>query len=190
MIDKSGSMETPDCAGGNTRWKFAKEYAVSIANKAATFDENGIDVVLFASTAQVFKSSSAQKVEQIFAEHNPGGSTDTAGALKLVLDDYNARKNAGVVKPILVVIVTDGVPNDSEALKKVIVDHANSIAEDSETGISFVQIGKDAEATKFLKQLDDDLPSLGAKFDIVDCKNEAEMENISITDILELAIAD
>lgn len=190
LIDKSGSMETQDCPGGKSRWQYAKEYAESIAMKAGQFDTNGIDVVLFAGAAKLFEGVTADKVTQIFTENSPGGSTNTADALKLVLDSYNKRKAAGTAKPIIVICVTDGVPDDQKALEEVIKSHTLTMEKDEETGITFVQIGKDAGARDFLKRLDDGLQASGAKFDIVDTKNSDEMENVSITEILEMSIAD
>ncbi len=190
MIDKSGSMSETDCPGGKSRWDYAKEYAESIARQAEKFDSNGIDVILFSGTPKKFEGVTSAKVKEIFTENSPSGSTDTAAALKLVFDSYNAKKAAGTAKPMVVICVTDGAPTDINAVEKALIDHANSLNEDADTGVTFVQIGKDPQARAFLKHLDDNLQSKGAKFDIVDCKNEEEMENISITDLLEAAIAD
>lgn len=194
LIDKSGSMSETDCPGNKSRWEYAQEYAESIAREAGKHDANGIDVVVFAGTPKLYAGVKADKVKEIFTENSPSGSTDTAAALKLVFDGYNARKAAAnaeaPAKPIIVICITDGAPSDQNAVDKVLVDHANSLAEDAETGVTFVQIGKDPQARAFLKHLDDNLQSKGAKFDIVDCKNEEEMDKISIVDILEMAIAD
>lgn len=74
MIDKSGSMETKDCPGGKSRWKYAEEFAVSIATKCEEFDDDGIDVVLFAGSPKEFKGVKADKVAQIFKENSPSGA--------------------------------------------------------------------------------------------------------------------
>jgi hypothetical protein len=55
---------------------------------------------------------------------------------------------------------------------------------DVELGISFIQIGDDKSARDFLKKLDDDLTSVGAKFDICDTKTCDEIENISLDQVL------
>jgi len=190
MIDKSGSMTTKDCPGGKSRWDYAKEQTLAIARQCEEFDSDGIDVILFAGQPKEYHGVTAEKVEQIFKENSPSGSTDTAAALKLVFDGYNSRKKSGSAKPMIVVCVTDGEPTDQTAVDKVITSHSNSLSDDGETGITFVQIGKDANARAFLKHLDDDLQGLGAKYDIVDTKNEEEMENLSITDLLVQAITD
>lgn len=190
MIDKSGSMTTKDCPGGKTRWAYAQEQAEAIARQCEEFDNDGIDVVLFAGSPKEFHGVTSDKVHQIFTENSPSGSTDTAAALQLVFDGYNKRKAAGNAKPLIVICITDGEPTDQKAVDNVIIKHSNSLTEDGETGIQFVQIGKDAGARAFLKHLDDDLQDLGAKYDIVDTKNEEEMENISTTDLLTQAITD
>ncbi len=190
MIDKSGSMSTEDCPGGKSRWVYAQEQAEAIARQCAKFDDDGIDVVVFAGTPKAYTGVTPDKVHQIFTENSPSGSTDTAAALKSVFDSYNAKKAAGTGKPVIIICITDGAPNDQPAVDKVIINHTNSMADDGETGIQFVQIGKDAGARAFLKHLDDDLQGLGAKYDIVDTKNEEEMDNISITDLLIQAITD
>jgi hypothetical protein len=56
--------------------------------------------------------------------------------------------------------------------------------------ISFVQVGSDPQATKFLKILDDELQSVGAKFDIVDTITIDDMEDMTLTEVLLNAITD
>jgi hypothetical protein len=61
---------------------------------------------------------------------------------------------------------------------------------DEELGISFIQIGKDPLAARFLKVLDDELVRAGAKFDICDTINMDDMEEIPLNEILMNAILD
>lgn len=190
MIDKSGSMTSTDCPGGKSRWQFAQEYAESIARECAKFDSDGIDVVLFAGTPKLIGGTTPEKVAQIFKENSPAGSTDTAAALQLVFDEYNRKKAVGTAKPVIIVCITDGEPTDQKAVDNAIIAQTKKMTEDGEMGIQFVQIGKDAGARAFLKHLDDDLQAAGAVYDIVDTKNDAEMEEISITDLLVQAITD
>lgn len=189
-IDKSGSMSENDCPGGKTRWAWVQEQALNVSRKCAEFDDDGIDVVVFAGSAKEYHGVTPDKVAQVFQENSPGGSTDTAGAVKLVTDAYFERKKAGNAKPLTLLVFTDGEPNDQRELAKVIMDAANKMDSDEEIGISFLQVGKDAGARKALKSLDDDLQSQGAKFDIVDTKDDAEMENLSVEDILMEAVTD
>jgi uncharacterized protein YegL len=187
-IDKSSSMSKPH--KNTTRWKYAQEQAEGLARKCAEFDADGIDVIIFAGTVKAYNNVTPDKVAQIFAENEPNGTTATDLALKTVFDSYFAKKDAGNAKPVTCIVITDGEPNDRKAVAKVIVDAANKIEADEELAVTFIQVGDDAGARAFLESLDNDLQSQGAKFDIVDCKNEEEMENMTMTDILVAAVED
>jgi len=97
-------------------------------------------------------------------------STDTAGAIKAAWDEHVERKN----EQTFVLIVTDGAPNDKEAVKKTIIDITHAVKDEREFNISFLQVGGDKNVEAFLTALDDDLK--GAKYDIVDCKR---LEDVS-----------
>lgn len=187
-IDMSGSMSEPH--KGVTRWKYAQEQAQALARKCGEFDCDGIDVVLFASSIKVYSGVTADKVAQIFKENEPGNRTATHLALKHVVDVYFSKKDAGTAKPVTCVVITDGEPNDRNEVVKVIVDASNKIEADEELAITFIQVGDDPGARAFLEFLDNDLQSKGAKFDIVDTRNEEEMENMTLTDILVAAVED
>ena len=51
-------------------------------------------------------------------------------------------------------------------------------------------MGEDLAATQFLKKLDDELESVGAKFDIVDTKTCDDLNTMTIQDVLLAAIND
>lgn len=187
LLDKSGSMGTKDMPGGKSRWDAAKEATLALARKCAEFDTDGITVVPFAGSFKEYDGvTDESKVAQIFKENEPNGSTDTAKVLKNTFDKYFASK----AKPIIVLVVTDGEPNDANAVKSVIIEATKKMERDEEIGVQFIQIGADPGATTFLKDLDDGLVAKGAKFDIVDTKTTEEMENLTITDVLLAALAD
>lgn len=188
-IDKSGSMSTPH-KNGKTRFKYAQEQTEALARKCAEFDGDGIDVIMFNSSVKRYDGVTPEKVTQIFNENEPSSNTATDLMLKNVFDTYFTKKAAGTAKPVTLVVITDGEPNDKKAVAKVITDAANKIDADEELAVTFIQVGDDSAATAFLKSLDDDLQAGGAKFDIVDTKNEAEMENMTMTEVLVAAIND
>lgn len=189
-IDKSGSMETADTAGGKSRFESAKEYATSIAMKCEKYDTDGIDVILFNNSAKLYQNVTSDKVEQIFKENSPMGGTATDEALNVAFGLQKEKASNGDNKPMILVVFTDGEPNDRNAVVSAIVNKTKEMTSDDELGISFVQIGADSGARKFLEYLDDNLVNLGAAFDIVDCKDEKELESLSIDDLLLQAIND
>ena len=192
IIDKSGSMATPDQKGGRTRWATAQESTFALASKCEQFDPDGITIYLFSGKFKRYENVTSAKVTQIFTENDPSGTTDLAGVLKDATDDYLQRKASGTTKPNgeTILVVTDGEPDDRKAVMKVIIEVSRRLDRDEELAISFIQVGNDPQATRFLKILDDDLQSAGAKFDICDTVTMDDMEDMSLSEVLLNAIND
>lgn len=192
IIDKSGSMQTKDCAG-KSRWDAAKEGAIALAHKCAELDADGITVYAFSNTWKRYDNVTPDKVTQVFSENEPFGGTDTAGVLEDAFKLWHGRKKSGDLKGgETIVVITDGEPNDEKAVEKSIINVSKHMDADEELAISFLQVGKDDGAQRFLEHLDDDLEGKGAKFDIVDTKTWKAMEEggLTMTDVLIQAITD
>jgi Mg-chelatase subunit ChlD len=192
IIDKSGSMSTPDQVGGRTRWEIAQESTIALARKCEQFDPDGITVYVFSGKFKRYENVTTAKVSQIFQENDPAGTTNLAGVLQDALNNYFQRKAAGNTKPNgeTILVITDGEPDDRKAVFEVIIQATRQMEKDEELGISMIQVGSDAQATKFLKALDDQLQSVGAKFDICDTITLDDLEDMSLTDVLMNAITD
>ncbi|MBD2254191.1 vWA domain-containing protein [Nostoc parmelioides] len=192
ILDKSGSMSTPDQAGGRSRWEIAQESTLALARKAEQFDPDGITVYLFSGKFKRYDDVTSAKVAQIFLENDPAGTTNLAGVLQDALNNYFQRKAAGKTKPNgeTILVITDGEPDDRKAVFETIIHATRQMERDEELGISIIQVGSDAQATKFLKALDDQLQSVGAKFDICDTITLEDLEDMSLADVLMNAITD
>ncbi len=192
IIDKSGSMATPDQKGGKTRWVAAQESTFALASKCEQLDPDGITVYVFSGKFKRYENVTSSKVSQIFQENEPSGSTDLAGVLKHATDNYFERKQAGRTKVNgeTILVVTDGEPDDRKAVMKVIIEASRRMERDEELAISFIQVGKDPQATRFLKALDDELQSAGAQFDICDTVTIEDMEDMTLSEVLLNAIKD
>jgi Mg-chelatase subunit ChlD len=192
IIDKSGSMSTPDQAGGRSRWEVAQESTLALARKCEQFDPDGITVYLFSGRFKRYENVTANKVAQIFQENDPMGTTDLAAVLKNATDDYFRRKASGEAKANgeTILVITDGEPDDRKAVMRVIIEASRHMERDEELAISLIQVGNDATATRFLKALDDELQGAGAKFDIVDTVTLDDMENMTLAEVLLNAIND
>ncbi len=192
IIDKSGSMSTPDQMGGRSRWEICQESTLALARKCEQFDPDGITVYVFSGKFKSYEQVTSAKVAQIFMENDPAGTTNLAGVLKAALNNYFQRKSAGQIQSSgeTILIVTDGEPDDRKAVFEVIIDATRRMEKDEELAISFIQIGSDPSATKFLKALDDQLQGVGAKFDICDTVTLDDLEDMSLADVLMNAIHD
>jgi len=192
IIDKSGSMATRDQKGGRSRWVAAEESTLALASKCEQYDPDGITVYVFSGKFRRYENVTSRKVTQIFQENDPSGTTDLASVLKHATDSYFQRKTVNQTKPNgeTILVVTDGEPDDRKAVMKVIIEASRRLDKDEELGISFIQVGTDSQATRFLKVLDDELQSAGAKFDICDTVTMEEMEEMSLSEVLLNAIND
>ena len=73
-------------------------------------------------------------------------------------------------------------------VEQVIRDAANRINRDEDLSLSFVQVGHDRSATRFLQHLDDDLR--GARFDIVDAETAEHMRGMDFSNFITKSIVD
>lgn len=184
-VDASGSMGETDMPGGKSRWEYMQETLVAFTREILTIDSDGIEVVAFGGqNITSVSGKTADAVKLIFSTRSPRGSTPLAQALteSLKLAKLSDKK-------AVILVFTDGVPDDRAEAARVIVNQANSQETDDECTILFIQVGHDVAATKYLRSLDDDLR--GARFDIVDCKTMDEAETFQTTvDLVCAAIKD
>ncbi|HEY9668833.1 MAG TPA: VWA domain-containing protein [Coleofasciculaceae cyanobacterium] len=192
IIDKSGSMSIKDQPGNKSRWDSMQESTLALASKCDDLDPDGITVYLFSGRFKRYDNVTATKVVQIFKENEPSGRTDLASVLQDATNHYFQRKAARQTKPNgeTILVVTDGEPDERKAVMKVIIEASRRMDRDEELAISFIQIGNDTQATKFLKVLDDELQGAGAKIDIVDTVTIDDMEDMTLTEVLLNAITD
>jgi uncharacterized protein with von Willebrand factor type A (vWA) domain len=192
IIDKSGSMSTPDQPGGRSRWDAAQESTLALARKCEQFDPDGITVYLFSSRFKRYENVTSSKVEQLFQENDPAGTTNLAGVLQDAIAHYFQNKASGQTKAggETILVVTDGEPNDRKAVMRAIIEASRQMDRDEELAISIIQVGLDATATRFLKALDDELQGAGAKFDICDAITIDDMADMTLAEVLLNAIND
>lgn len=189
IIDASGSMNTKDVKRGwfgtSTRWDAIANDAVEFAKQVEKVDRDGIGLVLFSDCgATSFNNMTSKDVAGVFRSNSPGGGTPLAEGITAGINLLKGSK-----KKKFLAVFTDGVPNSQSAVKKVIIDQANSQATDDELTILFVQVGNDKGALEYLRGLDDNLRE--AKFDIVDTKTAEEAATFpSIMDLVVHAIGD
>jgi len=179
IVDKSGSM-----AGSN--WREAEKAVAALAPNITRCDPDGITLYFFSSKGSFPKLSNIKDPRQVtdaFQRNSPSGSTCLDGVLKVAFDEH-FRKGGQTT----ILVVTDGEPDDRHAVERVIRDASNRLDRDEDLSVSFVQIGHDRSATRFLHKLDDDLR--GCKFDIVDAETAEHMKGMDFSDFINKSIVD
>ena len=87
IVDKSGSMKFEN------RWTHLQEYIGFIAEEAAIYDQNGLDLCFYDDVTHWKKNvESASKVVDLFKHYHPSDGTDTAKALEEAFHKHFHRK--------------------------------------------------------------------------------------------------
>jgi len=209
--DISGSMGGTDTPTRQTRLDFAKSWVEKLVQEAAAYDDDGVTVGFFNESTQVFENTTFDKVAGTFKRVSPGGGTDTARLIKERTDDYLDRrlgtpgKKGGffskgtpgtpanpATKKRIILVITDGVPSDQDALEDVIVDVTKRMSAGGLTKndlvISFIQVGNDGQAKQFLDELNNGLEGKGATMDIVGCITCDQAKGLTTQALLEKAL--
>jgi uncharacterized protein with von Willebrand factor type A (vWA) domain len=177
LVDHSGSMGEPSLRlQGRTRIQEVQEDCVAIARLAQQYDDDGITAIGFSSGVNVKDGVTADAVSNIFKEFQPRGSTNLSAALKAAIDKAKAS-----TKEVVVLAYTDGVPdNESEVINTI--NAAGADLGRPKIGFTFIQVGTDSGASRFLSKLDSDL-----KVDVVATLAAADAEALSVGQLAHLA---
>lgn len=176
IMDDSSSM-------AGSLWKEAKQALATLAGVASQYDANGVDIHFLNHYGSMTGVTDSKAVHEQFANLQPRGPTPIGHRLDIILGDYfrdldaaKKQEDAGdyfarkQIKPVNVIIITDGAPTDDP--ESVIVSFAKRLDADkwplAQVGIQFVQIGSSRRATQFLVELDDNLKQTHHIRDIVD----------------------
>ncbi|WWC92750.1 uncharacterized protein L201_007709 [Kwoniella dendrophila CBS 6074] len=176
LVDDSTSM-------AGERWSEARQALMEVAEIAARYDENGVDIYFLNSKRVGKELKAAPEVEDLFRGLEPKGATPTGMRLESILREYmsklersqTASPTSGTlsdasVKPMNLIVVTDGAPTDDP--ESVLIACAKRLDRGeyplSQVGVQFLQIGNDSEAREALQELDDGLSSVHGIRDIVD----------------------
>jgi hypothetical protein len=170
--DDSGSMNTKEPSeDGLTRWQVLQEVVKTLSFWGTLMDENGIVVRFFNSLYEGDCISKPSEAEMMFQGVKPGGSTPLGEKLKEKIIDKIIRPflmNGQLERPILVVTITDGMPDNESAVTNAIQE-TKKLCSQSNFGpnaveFSFAQIGTDQHATEWLNKIDSD-PQIGSMID-------------------------
>lgn len=192
IVDCSLSMSVAHPPGNISRWQAIQDSILALAQQCEKFDPDGLTVYIFSDRFERYDSIAAGLIPEILQECKPAGCADLARVLEDAFQNYFARKAVGRTQPngVTFVVVTAGEMSDRQGVMDAIIGASQQADWEEELALSLIQVGDDAEITQFFKVLDDDLQSRGAKFDIVDAVTMADLEDMTLTEVLINAIID
>jgi Mg-chelatase subunit ChlD len=164
-FDVSGSMQANDCPGNSTRFKYVQETMRTFIKEAAKYDPDGVSFYAFNNTLKIFPDvKTVEEIDNMIAQLRPGGGTSTELPITAA---YKEHKDKGSEQTFLL-LFTDGEPGNKQAVEQAIIDITNDVADEKEFRIAILTIGvRDSALEQWLSDLDDNLGSKGAKYDIV-----------------------
>ncbi|KAF7978385.1 hypothetical protein HWV62_771 [Athelia sp. TMB] len=157
IIDDSGSM---DFEG---RWEETHAALIGIAEYAMKCRGlTDIDLRFFNSATTLLNIQSTSEIESVFTSVWPNGGTPTGAVLNGILNDHIRKLDQAIdtpnyrnIKPLDIIVITDGIPSDKPAnvIAAASAHLQTSRHHPNHVGIQFVQIGRDKGADAALAQL-------------------------------------
>ncbi|KAK2005503.1 hypothetical protein LZ32DRAFT_612053 [Colletotrichum eremochloae] len=169
LIDDSGSM-----AGRS--WIEVQNVLGAITHICTSHDDDGIDLYFLnnkntkSGNVKAGKAANgyygirrAETVHEIFTTVRPCGATPTGQRLRAILKPYlqllESKDDVESVKPIDIIVITDGAPSDD--VESTIISAAKKLdkldAPMHQVGVQFFQVGNEPGASEALRELDDNL---------------------------------
>jgi hypothetical protein len=170
IVDRSMSMRERDCPGGLSRWQWLGVQSANLANSLSPYVPNGLTVIPFATEFDVFEHAKAQDIARIFNGVGQQFGTRLFEPLAERLDNYFSH-NGQPKKPLLIVVLTDGVPVprfEPALVVRELVEASRHMTSPWQATVIFGQIGgNDRAGEEFLTDLERNLTTYGARYPMV-----------------------
>ena len=185
LLDMSGSMNDEN------RLSNSKEVGLMILNELVEYDDDGmIHLVTFGGKVKEYGPVDIEKIEEFYRTARPDGGTPLAEAIEIIEDDILLRLNGAEAAHQLVVITTDGLPNDQNGVVRAISRISKHVKSSEQLAFLFVQVGTDRRATEYLVWLDDNVKKHTNGLDLIDTIHFSKVSDMSIEQLIIKAFED
>ena len=175
-LDISGSMQATDCPGGLSRIQTVLETCKTFVREAAKYDPDGISFYPFGAQVHAYRDQTPDAIDVMISKIKLEGATMTHLAINEAYKEHKEKKN----EQTFFFLFTDGEPTDPDAVKDAIIRIANDVADEKEFRIGIITVGvRSASLNQYLIDLDNNLKSAGAKYDIVSVNRLEEVDFMS-----------
>lgn len=181
FIDDSGSMNFDEQWNTSTEKTDDLKLILSrVVDIASMFDDDGLCLRFFNSNKEFDNITNEQEALNALAKvHFNGGTPVGRSLVTKILEPfvYAKAKTNKFTKPLMIYIITDGVPDNKQELKDNIRRCKEWLSQTSygksAVNIMFAQVGNSPSAAKYLKDELDNDPDIGED---VDTTGNFEME--------------
>lgn len=164
-----------------TRWEKAVIGMNAMVSEVSKFDPDGVDVVCFPGSGgeggyehDIYRNiKDISGLEALVTAREPQGPCKMGQAMDVVLKEAFSKDSS-----CSILVLTAGRPDDHEQLSKSLEDAAKKVNKNKDITVTFVQVGDDEWATKYLKYLDDRSTTndAGEEVDIVDAIKDEDIK--------------
>jgi|JI6StandDraft_1071083.scaffolds.fasta_scaffold00079_33 hypothetical protein len=193
IVDSSLSMRRRDCPNFLSRWEWCGMQTKELSRDLAPFVVKGLTLTEFASDYQVYPNSKPERINQLFENPDFMWGTKLAEPLQDRLSNFFARRRPGS-KPMLIAVITDGVPApryEPMLVIQTLINATKKMRDASEVTVVFFQIGGSGEkGRRFLSELDYNLVKYGARFDIVRTVSFEHLQKVGLSQALVQTVQD
>jgi len=180
LLDDSGSMATME--DGSSRFSVLTEVCKIISFFSVLMDDDGISCRFLNAKigTEGDNLKSFENIQRLMSNVYPDGTTPIGKTIQTKIFDNMISENLtsrNLKKPMLLITITDGIPDSKSGVVSTIKNCKAkckaSIYGENAIAFSFVQIGTDKSATKYLDELDCHR-EIG---NIIDCTSCYEIES-------------
>jgi hypothetical protein len=186
VIDISGSMASSDGTDGLSKFDWCREQVASLADRLAPYART-VDITVFNNRYQTAESCNRDAISAIYSGIRPGGGTALATPLLDRCEKALAKRQSGG-RPTLIAVITDGLPHDRQAVCQNLITFTQKLNHPDDVVVTVLQIGENFNGQEFCVDLDDNLVSQGAKYDIIDTRTFGELKSESMPTALVHAL--
>lgn len=185
LIDHSGSMNGGLGIGPYdlSRWAWCRNQISDFSRFCGDKLRGGITLIPFNDNFEVHEHASEKDVENVFSTIVPSGETDICTPLAAAIEAHLAEPDHEN-KPVLIVVLTDGLPNQGGSLSKLIAQATSALRKHNEMSITFLTVGQAPEGDELIEHLDNDLTNRGASYDIVSSMRFADLVQTGLKNAL------
>jgi hypothetical protein len=186
ILDCSGSMATPDCPAGLSRWEWCQNQMLKLMQDTEGYLQD-INLLVFNYAFDKHPHCNMQQITNICSSRTPDGGTDTYSPLRDVIEAYFARNNSrSGAKPLLVAVITDGLPNLPDgpenaqlSIRDEILSAIKRMNRPDDITITFIQVGP---IHSFIDELSNEA------YSIVHTNSFSELQNTGLKKCLITAL--
>jgi hypothetical protein len=184
IVDESLSMRKRDCPGGVSRWDWCGMQLRDLSAQLSPYVPRGFTLTTFNSQFQSYPNARPEHVQELFEYPQFSWGTRLSRPLNARLNAYFNHRTAKS-KPLLVVVITDGVPaprEEPELVAQALISASNRVQRAGEATVVFFQIGgADQRGRWFLNEMDNSLVASGARHDIVRTISFEQLQSQGLT---------